>query len=173
MNCSNKYLLSCGPGELSGWYWTEKAGRFFKRIPSIVLSKSEMWVTSILLGIFSCGTQKPWFWLVISTTPFFKFFTGWLAPRWPWNIFVVLNPAAIESNWCPMQIPKIGILFSKIFLMTGAAYCEVANGSPGPFDKNTPSGLCFKISAKEDWAGSTVILKPWSTKQFKIFSFTP
>ena len=29
------------------------------------------------------STAKPWFWLVISTLPVARSFTGWLAPRWP------------------------------------------------------------------------------------------
>jgi hypothetical protein len=31
--------------------------------------------------------------------------------------------------------------------MTGTAYSPVAAGSPGPFDRNTPSGLCARISS--------------------------
>ena len=31
----------------------------------------------------SSRTAKPWFWVVISTTPVRRSLTGWLAPRWP------------------------------------------------------------------------------------------
>ena len=34
-------------------------------------------------GSASGTTTKPWFWLVISTLPVCRSFTGWLAPRWP------------------------------------------------------------------------------------------
>ena len=43
-------------------------------------------------------------------------------------------------------MPKIGIFFFIKSLITGIAYFPVAAGSPGPFDKNIPCGLCFRIS---------------------------
>ena len=39
----------------------------------------------------------------------------------------------------------MGIFFSINFLTIGIAYLPVAAGSPGPFDKKTPSGLSFII----------------------------
>jgi hypothetical protein len=38
INFSNKYWLSFGPGELSGWNWTLHIGAFLKKIPSLVPS---------------------------------------------------------------------------------------------------------------------------------------
>src|SRR4030042_521582 len=57
---SKRYCESCGPGEASGWYWTEKAESFFHRMPSTVLSFKFTCVNSISL-IFSdfISTQKP------------------------------------------------------------------------------------------------------------------
>src|SRR5690606_26700387 len=62
-NSSNKYRESCGPGEDSGWYCTEKAFLFFMRIPSIDLSFKLTWVISTLseLCTSSGTTPKPWF----------------------------------------------------------------------------------------------------------------
>ena len=52
--------------------------------------------------------------LVISTRPSSSRFTGWLAPRWPWNILLVLPPTASASIWCPRQMPNSGFLVSSI-----------------------------------------------------------
>src|SRR5438874_2496809 len=35
-NSANNVVESCGPGEASGWYWTQKTGLFLCRIPSTV-----------------------------------------------------------------------------------------------------------------------------------------
>ena len=48
---------------------------------------------------FGAHTAKPWFWLVIMTTPLSRSCTGWLAPWWPWPIFRVLAPEARASSW--------------------------------------------------------------------------
>ena len=41
--------------------------------------------------------------------------------------------------------------------MTGTAYSPVAAGSPGPLDRNTPSGFIARISSADVVAGTTVI----------------
>ena len=56
----------------------------------------------------SRSTAKPWFMLVISTAPSASRLTGWLAPRWPWNIFDVFPPTASASSWWPRQMPNSG-----------------------------------------------------------------
>ena len=100
----------------------------------------------------SASTAKPWFMLVISTRPDVSphpsptRWTGWLAPRWPWCILVVFAPAASASIWWPRQMPKSGISLSSSALITGTAYSPVAAGSPGPLERNTPSGESARIS---------------------------
>ncbi len=68
-NCPNRYWLSCGPADASGWYCTQKAGAFLWRRPSIVPSFRLRCVTSKSAGSVASSTAKPWFCDVISTTP--------------------------------------------------------------------------------------------------------
>src|SRR5262249_10238182 len=70
MNASKGYAASWGPGEASGWYWTQNMGSVLWRKPSTVPSLRFTCVTTPPLAssdFFS--TAKPWFWLVISTRP--------------------------------------------------------------------------------------------------------
>ena len=46
-------------------------------------------------------------------------------------------------------------------------------GSPGPLEKNIPSGLLARTSLKEDWEGKTKISQPCETSLFKIDFFIP
>ena len=46
-------------------------------------------------------------------------------------------------------------------------------GSPGPFEKNIPSGLLERTSFKVDCEGKTKISQPWETNLFKIDFFIP
>ena len=68
--------MSCGPGLASGWPWKQKAGRSVRARPWIEPSKSDTWVTRRFAGSESGSTEKPWFWLVISTWPVSRSLTG-------------------------------------------------------------------------------------------------
>src|ERR671926_137494 len=57
-------------------------------------------------------------------------------------------------------MPNKGLPVSSSFWITGTAYSPVAAGSPGPFDRNTPSGLRARTSSAEAVAGTTVTLQP-------------
>src|SRR6476660_5566677 len=57
-------------------------------------------------------------------------------------------------------MPKVGVHESITFWMTGTAYLPVAAGSPGPFDRKTPSGFIARMSSAEVVAGTTVTLQP-------------
>src|SRR2546430_1121521 len=46
VNCSNRYRLSRGPGEASGWYCTENTGLSLSAIPQLEPSNSETWVST-------------------------------------------------------------------------------------------------------------------------------
>jgi len=59
------------------------------------------------------------------------------------------------------------------FLITGTAYSPVAAGSPGPFDKNTPSGLSAMMSSAEVLAGTTVTLQPEPASNRNMLHLTP
>ena len=70
-------------------------------------------------------------------------------------------------------LPKIGIFLFRIFCMQGFANLDVAAGSPGPLDRNTPSGLSFSIVSKSVSAGTTVTLHAKLEKFLKIFFLIP
>jgi hypothetical protein len=76
-------VASCGPGDDSGWYCTEKSGSWVWVSPSTVWSLRLTWVSWALPPSDSTSTAKPWFWLVISTLPVVRSMTGWLPPWWP------------------------------------------------------------------------------------------
>src|SRR3569623_2345250 len=146
-NFSNRYRLSCGPGLASGWYCTLNAGLSVNSIPAFDPSNSDTCVSRAFAGRLSRSTAKPWFMLVISTAPSLRRLTGWLAPRWPWNIFVVRPPTAMPSSWWPRQMPNSGLPVSSSFWITGTAYSPVAAGSPGPLDRKMPSGFSAMTSS--------------------------
>ena len=45
---------------------------------------------------------------------------------------------------------------------------ETEEGSPGPFEKNIPSGLLDRTSSREDREGKTKTSQPWDTSLFRI-----
>ena len=47
------------------------------------------------------------------------------------------------------------------------------SGSPGPFDRNTPSGFNARTSFADNFAGTTVTLHPLEVSILKIFLFIP
>ena len=84
-------------------------------------------------------------------------------------ILTVLAPRASANIWCPKQMPKTGkSVVSKMVLIIGTAYSPVAAGSPGPFDRKTPSGLWANTSSAVAVAGNTVTSHPADAKQRKI-----
>ena len=56
--------------------------------------------------------------------------------------------------------------------MLSIAYLH-GSGSPGPFDKNMPSGLSARTSSILVVAGTTVTLHPLDTNILNIFFFIP
>ena len=70
-------------------------------------------------------------------------------------------------------MPNIGnLLFISCFII-GIAYLPVAAGSPGPFDKNIPSGFSSKIFWPEVLAGTIFTLQFKSDRHLKIFFLIP
>ena len=45
---------------------------------------------------------------------------------------------------------------------------ETEEGSPGPFEKKTPSGLLDRTSSREDWEGKTKTSQPCETSLFRL-----
>ena len=70
-------------------------------------------------------------------------------------------------------MPKVGVPESISFLITGTAYSPVAAGSPGPFDRNTPSGLSAMMSSAEVLAGTTVTLQPAPASRRRMLRLMP
>ena len=70
-------------------------------------------------------------------------------------------------------MPNVGVPESISCLITGTAYCPVAAGSPGPFDRNTPSGLSAKISSALVFAGTTVTLQPTLASSRRMLRLMP
>ena len=66
----------------------------------------------------------------------------------------------MPSIWWPRQMPKVGTPLSMMSRMTGTAYSPVAAGSPGPFERKTPSGFSAMMSSAEVFAVTTVTLQP-------------
>jgi hypothetical protein len=75
-----RYRESCGPGDASGWYCTEKQRIEGTERPSTVPSFRFTWVIRAAPPRERGSTEKLWFWLVISTLPVARSFTGWLQP---------------------------------------------------------------------------------------------
>ena len=50
---------------------------------------------------------------------------------------------------------------------------ETEEGSPGPFEKNIPSGLLDSTSFIEDREGRTKTSQPWDTSLFRIEFLIP
>ena len=69
-------------------------------------------------------------------------------------------------------MPNIGILFVLSSLMHSIAYLQ-GSGSPGPLERNTPSGFIAIISAAVVLAGTTITLNPLSLSIRKMLCFTP
>ena len=114
INWSNNGATSCGPGLASGWPWKLNAEVSVRAIPCSDWSNNDWCVILRLMGKVFSSIAKPWFWLVIMTTPDSMSWTGWFAPWWPNFIFIVLAPDARPRSWWPKQIPKIGIFVSKM-----------------------------------------------------------
>ena len=90
INSSNRYSVSFGPGHASGWNCTVYISLFLYFNPSTVLSFKFICDISAISGfmLFS-SIAYPWFCEVIYTLSFFKSFTGWFGPRWPYlNLYV-------------------------------------------------------------------------------------
>ena len=101
--------MSCGPGLASGWPWKQNAGRSVRARPCREPSNSETCVGRRFAGSVAGSTAKPWFWLVITTCPVSRSFTGWFAPWWPNFIFTVFAPEASPISWWPRQMPNTGM----------------------------------------------------------------
>ena len=65
------------------------------------------------------------------------------------------------------------MFFSKRSLIIGTEYLPVAYGSPGPFERNIPSGFKFNIFSEIVSQGTIVILLNLEAKHLRILFFTP
>ena len=70
-------------------------------------------------------------------------------------------------------MPNSGTPASSTPRIAGTAYSPVAAGSPGPFDRNTPSGLWRRMSSAVAVAGTTVTRQPAEARQRRMLRFAP
>ena len=73
--------------------------------------------------------------------------------------------------WCPRQMPNTGTLPSSC--STWAYVPSTASGSPGPFDRNTPSGAMVSTSAAGVSHGTQVTPQPARTRFSRMERFAP
>lgn len=57
--------------------------------------------------------------------------------------------------------------------MTGTAYFPVSAGSPGPFERKTPSGRIARIESAGVCAGTTVTAQPDRCGRLRAFAIRP
>ena len=62
---------------------------------------------------------------------------------------------------------------STSLLISGTAYSPVAAGSPGPFERNMPSGFSARTSSALAVAGRTVTSQPALVRQRRMLRFKP
>jgi len=70
-------------------------------------------------------------------------------------------------------MPINGLPLATSFWISGTAYSPVAAGSPGPFDRTTPSGLRARTSSAVVVAGTTVMRAPVEARARRMLRFTP
>jgi hypothetical protein len=70
-------------------------------------------------------------------------------------------------------MPNTGTRFSSTPRIAGTAYSPVAAGSPGPLDRNTPSGSCRRISSAVAVAGTTVTSMPAAARERRMLRLAP
>ena len=70
-------------------------------------------------------------------------------------------------------MPKVGSPASITALMVGTEYLPVSAGSPGPLERNTPSGFLESTSSAVAVAGSTITSAPAAARRRRMLRFTP
>ena len=70
-------------------------------------------------------------------------------------------------------MPNTGMRVSSSALIVGTAYLPVSAGSPGPFDRKTPSGFNARISSAVAVAGTTVTSQPQSLSRRRMLRLMP
>jgi hypothetical protein len=79
---------------------------------------------------------------------------------------------ACPSSWCPRQIPNVGTPELTTVRIASTGPVSVA-GSPGPFERKTPSGFAARICSAVDEDGITVTLHPSVVKYLRLLYLTP
>ena len=70
-------------------------------------------------------------------------------------------------------MPNSGFSAASTPLIAGTAYAAVAAGSPGPFERNTPSGAWRRISSAVAVAGTTVTRQPAAASVRRMLRLAP
>ena len=169
---SNRWWLSVGPGQPSGWYWTLNTGSERWARPSTEPSLRLTWVTwKSPSGTLAASTWNSWFWLVMWTAPVASSLTGWLAPWWPNGRRDVVAPTARPRIWWPRQMPNSGMRpIASRHSSTGPSRTA---GSPGPLASSRPSAPVARTSSHVAvWGSTTTRQVRWRSER-RMFHFTP
>ena len=99
--------MSCGPGEASGWNWTENTGGAVSQtLDRAVVEVDLRDLQPSSVGTVSSSTWNPWFCEVIVTWPRREVADRVIAAAVPELQLAVSAPIARARSWCPRQIPK-------------------------------------------------------------------
>ena len=117
-----------------------KTGWSVWRKPSTVLSFRLMWVTTPpACSRVSGSTAKPWFWLVISTLPVSEVLDGLVAAAVA-ELELVGAAADGEAEELVAEADAEDRQLGRDQLADAVDAYSSGAGSPGPFDRKTPSG---------------------------------
>jgi len=83
----------------------------------------------------------------------------------------MVAPAAMEITWLPRQMPKTGT--RPRHARTASATDGTLDGSPGPLEKNTPSGPFARASSTGVSQGTTVTSQPAAERRRAMPRFSP
>ena len=97
--------------------------------------------------------------------------TGSLPPWWPYGSFSIWPPAGMEMTWLPRQMPKTGSLPRQA--RTASTTGGTLTGSPGPLEKNTPSGFISRTFSAGVSHGTTVTSQPAAERRLAMPFFSP
>ncbi len=93
-------------------------------------------------------------------------------PRWPKRSLYVPKPRARPRIWLPKQMPKNGTFAARTARSVSTA-CVADDGSPGPFEKKTPSGFIARISSAVMDDGTTLTLTPRRASNSGVIDLMP
>jgi hypothetical protein len=169
---------SCGPGDASGWYWTENTG------PTPQPEPRDRPVVQVHVRHLTTrrssedrSTANPWFWLVIATRP--------CSPPAPAG-----SPRGARTAACTSRADRLGQQLvpeadpehrhprsSSSTSRTASTVSVTAAGSPGPFEMNrarrTPARTPPDLLGRAHPVRQHPIVSPRSRRFRRMLCFAP